>query len=209
MKLVKDIYFPEADQHMINEYVAGKTQLDLLDFAMDHVRNFSSVIDGGAHVGIWSLALAEKFKTVHAFEPCRDTFQCLSLNTNNANNVKTYNLALSEEFSTFDTVMDARWEGNTGGRYLVKGSTITAIPLNVLDLYDVGLVKLDVEGHELYALKGAKDLLTRCRPVVICEEKPRIMERQGVGKDDVFNYMVHLGYRRIKQIRRDSIYVKD
>ncbi len=38
-----------------------------------------------------------------------------------------------------------------------------------LDLTDVGFIEIDVEGHEAEVLRGAKDVLTRHRPVIAME----------------------------------------
>jgi hypothetical protein len=40
-----------------------------------------------------------------------------------------------------------------------------AIPTTV----DVGMLKVDVEGHEIHVLRGAEQLISRCRPKMVLE----------------------------------------
>ena len=50
------------------------------------------------------------------------------------------------------------------------------MPVKRLDdqhLDNVGLIKIDVEGHELAVLHGAADTLTRNRPAVVVEAEER------------------------------------
>ncbi|MCK9929525.1 FkbM family methyltransferase [Frankia sp. Mgl5] len=46
---------------------------------------------------------------------------------------------------------------------------VETIRLDSLDLRDVGLIKVDVEGHELAVLRGAEGLVRRFRPVLVVE----------------------------------------
>jgi hypothetical protein len=47
--------------------------------------------------------------------------------------------------------------------------TVDTIRLDDLDVADVGLVKIDVEGHELAVLRGAEGLVRRWRPTLVVE----------------------------------------
>jgi FkbM family methyltransferase len=49
---------------------------------------------------------------------------------------------------------------------------VDLITIDSLNLPSVGLIKLDIQGSELIALKGAAETIQRCRPVVLIEEKP-------------------------------------
>ena len=70
-------------------------------------------------------------------------------------------------------------------------------PLDDLDLHDVAFVKIDVEGHELPVLRGAKRTLTQQRPVVLIE----IEQRGDVAVRDVVDHLVEQGLPRVVQIR--------
>ena len=43
---------------------------------------------------------------------------------------------------------------------------------------DVGLIKVDVEGHELYVLRGARKTLERCRPALVVEGDAAILSAE-------------------------------
>jgi hypothetical protein len=66
--------------------------------------------------------------------------------------------------------------------------------LRTLDSYaleDVGFVKIDVEGHELAALRGAEQTLRRCRPLVLVEVEDR---HRPDAVSSVRAFMATMGY---------------
>jgi len=78
-----------------------------------------------------------------------------------------------------------------------------------LDSFDwacLDLLKLDVEGYELFALKGAERALLMHRPVIIAEFKPRLLGKFGVERQAVDRYLTGLGARMVVQIGPDRIY---
>lgn len=58
----------------------------------------------------------------------------------------------------------------------------------------VSLLKCDIEGADLFAMRGAKKLLLRDKPVVIMEITPWFLEGFGLTAQDVVQYMIDLGY---------------
>lgn len=133
-----------------------------------------TAIDGGAHIGLWSLHLCLAFDHVVAFEPMPHNFSALEMNLDHykCTNVKTYNAGLSDHEGLIKLVK----AGGKSFQYKVPIGSEGDIPmpchkLDTLDLSNVDLLKLDVEGHELEALRGALETIKRCKPVIVIEEK--------------------------------------
>ena len=206
---MKYIQFPPSDIHMSKEYALGRYQYDAIDKALEYVKNFQMAVDGGAFIGMISIHLAEKFDEVIAFEPAHDTFDCLSQNTEKYSNITCINSALGNENKQCSLGQDQVHEGNTGGRYVQEGDDCIITKLGDYTFEALDFIKLDVEGYELEALRGAKDIIRYFEPVILCEEKPRLMERQGFEKNVVTNFLSELGYKQVARVRRDYVYTKN
>src|ERR1700716_865882 len=64
--------------------------------------------------------------------------------------------------------------------------------LDDLQLNDIGLVKIDVEGHELAVLRGAVDTLERNQATIVVEAEERHRSRAVA---DITDLLAGLGYR--------------
>jgi FkbM family methyltransferase len=142
------------------------------------------VIEVGANMGIhtipMAIELARQGRRLLAFEPQRIIFQqlCANLALNGLMNVTALPYALSDESGelVFE-VPDYRASGNFGGVSVTDGSVLPAKFERVrsarLDEVtpneQVGLLKIDVEGHELQVLKGAEGALARWQPILYIE----------------------------------------
>jgi FkbM family methyltransferase len=54
---------------------------------------------------------------------------------------------------------------------------------------DVDAIKIDVEGAELGVLKGAVNLLARCRPIIMFESGPQTEDGLGYTKEAMFDFL--------------------
>jgi len=75
-----------------------------------------------------------------------------------------------------------------------------AVPVIALDAYfarrgqpRISFIKCDCEGHELEVFRGAQDILSEDRPVLLFECEARHL--QGAAPSDVFDFLAGLGYR--------------
>ncbi len=176
MKVVHGWAFPDADTFMAHAMTAtGSYQADHLAEALSHVADFRCAVDGGAHVGLWTVPLAGRFDQVIAIEPAEDTFRALQANlaTQRIENVEAHQVALGEKRGLVGLALDPTQAArqNTGGRYVVPEGQIRSVAIDDWHLEALGFLKLDVEGSEYLALRGAVMTLRRCRPVVLFEDK--------------------------------------
>lgn len=69
--------------------------------------------------------------------------------------------------------------GNTGmARVTLGGGIVTQRIDDIARGVDVGLIKVDVEGHELHVLRGARETLARCRPALAVEGDAAILSAE-------------------------------
>jgi FkbM family methyltransferase len=140
----------------------------------------TTIADVGAHVGYFSMiaALANPQATVHAFEPVDQVHARLSVNirSNNIQNVRLHQAGVSSEPGWAD--ISVRFAGNllsTGStlEHAAADAQLKHIPLRTLDEVfarsRLDLIKIDVEGHEMPVLRGARQVLERDRPTVLLE----------------------------------------
>jgi len=180
-------------------------------FMQRYLKPGMTVLDIGAHHGLYSLLAAKQvgeYGRVYSFEPSPREQKALKLNLllNRCKNVKVQQFALGSEETNSDLYVVN--EFNTGCNSLrpphVPHPT-SAVTVNVktLDnwiaeqkLQSVDFIKLDVEGGELEALKGAqRTLQTRPRPIIMCEMEDIRTAPWGYKPDAIALHLLTLGFR--------------
>ncbi|HEX8030279.1 MAG TPA: FkbM family methyltransferase [Vicinamibacterales bacterium] len=210
-QLVKGMWFPISDRFMVDELRAdGTYQIDNLMAALRHVTNFDCAIDGGAHIGAWSRVMSAHFARVIAVEPSADTFEALTWNIEQFGcaNVECRNVALGDATGHVTMALDPDQaaRANTGARFVEAGGSIPVETIDSWNLPSLGFLKLDVEGSEPHALRGAVETLKRCRPIVLFESKFLWTRHYGLPKNIVAKFLEGLGYRMLEQVSRDQIW---
>lgn len=211
MKTVHGWAFPDVDDFMAKEiHEDGSYQGGHLRAALQYVTDWSLAIDGGAHVGTWSKPLSERFARVLAIEPSADTFEALQANLQafGCANVEAKNIALGAAPGTVTMILDGLQaeRHNTGARYVQAGTgTIPTEPIDAWELPSLGFLKLDVEGSEYFALKGAMQTLKRCKPIVLFEDK-FLWRRYGLDRLAPQTLLQSLGYRELERAKMDAIW---
>lgn len=165
----------------------GKHEQDEIDQVLEILTQLRGlygdfdIVDGGANVGCWTIQLAKAcnpWGTVHSFEPQRRLYHALVGNValNNCHNAEPYLAALTEVTrsiavpqlpvdrpTNYSTLQLENPPGGSDPREMVPGITIDSLRK------PIKLMKLDVEGMEYKALKGAAETIRLWRPVVFAE----------------------------------------
>lgn len=141
-------------------------------------------LDIGADVGEFTIAMLASSRSVIAFEPrpaqARELASMFgavgaavwveAVALSDTPGVTTMRVVQSDPGRS--TIDAENVLGDSGGG-AVESIDVPVKRLDDLRLDNVGLVKIDVEGHELAVLRGAADTLTRNRPAVLVEAEER------------------------------------
>ncbi len=163
-------------------------------------------VDIGANIGNHSLFFKKYYPKVFSFEPNHRTYKVLCLNAKLYENIECINVGLSDsERSAFLNITS----GNVGGSHIsgdgdFRSNSRQEIKLMTLDSYakifteKLGLVKIDVEGHELAVLMGGRELLNRDKPIILFEQH---LENFKSGKSLVYEHLKSIGYSRFLAVK--------
>jgi FkbM family methyltransferase len=132
------------------------------------------LFDVGANIGNYSIELANCFADaqIHSFEPSQKTFEHLVRTTSGISSIKPNNIGFGDSETTL-RLFSEREGSRLASVYHrnmdhlgISLSNIEEIKLSTIDNYcaannigRINLLKLDVEGNELNALKGAQNML--------------------------------------------------
>lgn len=196
-------------EHMGNQiYWRGTyswSQLRVLDTILTSEMTF---VDVGANHGEFTVFAAKRLTSghVYAFEPMTEMFGRLDRNVqaNHFANVTTVPLGVWDEATTHTiyTSPDAFDDGmvNEGLGTLFPHAartepveTITTTTLDDFvdanDIARVDVVKIDIEGAELRALRGAERTLAHHRPVVVVEADRGLAAAAGAELEDLYDHL--------------------
>ena len=161
-------------------------------------------VDCGANVGLWSLVAAGRVGAsgrVTAFEPNPSAYQRLMQNIAASgpvgDHVTAINVAVAAEPG--EVLFETGSHHNLG--HIVSKASAGSISVPAVSLDDtlsdapIRALKLDIEGGEAAALRGAARILTVQRPWVCAEFNVTINATARIGDWDVYALLDQFGYR--------------
>jgi FkbM family methyltransferase len=167
----------------------------------------TSVIDIGANLGTFCIHLAMRRPDlkVIAFEPVRSTFEHLAMNLRRnrlTERVQAFPIAVAD--ASGELIMTNR--GHTDN-YIIRGRVREhgTEMVRVVTLDDfvereqpsrIGLLKVDIEGAELLALRGAARTLASHRPALLLEVEEAHLARFNASIADLERFLEQHGYAR-------------
>lgn len=205
--MLKNIFFylPKTIQHELRRLRYGM-QIRLKSFKTTEIeyslldkwiKHGDWVLDIGANVGHYSLRLSElvgKSGRVLVFEPVPSTVDLLASNMSRATyqNLSIFNVAVSNKTELVGMVVPENSPESKNSNYYRAHISNNSNALNILSIsidslnitHSIKFVKIDVEGHEIYVLKGMENLIKRDLPILLVEG----------DSSEVNNYLASLGY---------------
>lgn len=186
-------------------YVTGEYEPHLCARLRQHLKPGAVFYDIGANVGYLSLLAWKLGARVHAFEPNPNVRSQLERNIAlNGADVRVFDVGLSDCEGSLPLYLDQN--GNSGASSLAAGRSdrsvdIRLVTLDSLDLPPPDVIKIDIEGAEVRALRGARRALAH-RPVILCEVSEWSLRQLGNSTDELFDLLS--GYRAevISPVRR-------
>jgi len=170
-----------------------------------------TVLDIGANIGNHAIYMSRRFKRVVAFEPGYVAYHLLQANLrlNGASNVDARAIGLSDR-DAFATLAPQE-TNNIGSNAVTTKSDVAgaerielrrgdAVIAGCADIEPIALVKIDVEGHEIEALRGLSNMLQAHRPIILFETKGKHGEN---GSDAILALLRGLGYENFYTLAKD------
>lgn len=182
MRLSGKVWEDEMYQKIHHEYLTRST-------------NWNTIIDVGSNMGVNALMFALMFPSCHVFsfdfmpiytEICKENAWINRL-TNRVtffnfaiHNKDDVQLALPSNHRALGT--QSQNFGGIGafsheGTEFVTTRRIETLATKLGGFPNIGFIKVDTEGNELEVLEGSKELLTRDKPIVICEVWPDLEKK--------------------------------
>jgi FkbM family methyltransferase len=180
-----------------------------ITFLLEHLACVTSrFIDVGSHLGYFSILFAsipgnrslaiefdpsnfEELKRGVAFQPAAISARIAIVRCGVSDAADTIDLPAKRELSPGHSILrDRRTKGAQ-----VKVSVVTLDEVSQTYDFAPDVIKIDVEGFEASVLKGAANIVSRFKPIIIVEVHPQYMSSIGHNTSMISTFLKGHGYR--------------
>ena len=202
MRLHSGWTVPDADECCMQAILA---EVGDLGVSLDLCKQFRTAIQAGGNVGVYPMALAQKFDRVYTVEPDATNYEALTINTANQPRVTIRRAAFGKDHGK--SAIDQRCPNNIGAHRIKEGTEFDVVPIDSLGVTDCDLLQLDIEGSEHQAILGAIATIEASWPVITLEING-LGEHYGYTNLDTINLLAGIGYKIADRVNRDVIFTK-
>lgn len=205
---------------------AGRMDVDVgglrtHEFIDPYLKEGTSAIDGGAHIGTHTVSMMRALGTgghVYSFEPHPEIYPALEHNIakemlDNPLGAKAipYQLALGTTAHKAQLFCNPT---NFASNTVLDNVFDCKLPLEIevvtLDEIipqeeEICFIKLDVEGGEYKVLQGAEKLLARWHPVIFMEFSENFLPLAGITEQELYAWFRERGYSRFVPFPEDWV----
>jgi FkbM family methyltransferase len=186
-----------------------------LNFLKRYLKCGNIVVDIGANIGVITLSsssIVGKEGIVYSFEPNPKTFEYLKGNVeeNHFSNIRLYQLAAGEKPGVTNFIDDSSDDlSNSVSLETTESEKNSLIHIQPLDNIiptntRINLLKIDVEGFEIFVLKGADKCLSSTECIFI-ESYEVHFNKYGYSSRDLFNFMRLKGFKVLKMSGENTL----
>lgn len=165
---------------------------------LKNVEHKGVVVQAGAYNGLFPRLFSNIFSQVYTFEPDALSFYC-AVNNCQEYNIHLLNAFVSDRHGLAGLVLGPETNPGMNRIHEPVAGTFGTVPKLMIDdlmLNRCDLIQLDLEGHEIFALRGAYNTIKAYRPVIAVED----------ATADIDVYLNQFGYARTDTVGRDSLY---
>lgn len=196
MRLVANGVAVISGDRLLSGWIEQTGRLDhdqgLLSFVLPWIKPGAFVVDAGANIGTHTVAYKRAVGNtgeVLAFEPNPAAFECLA---HNCPDCLLVNAGLSDKQGSTGIMLNL---DNQGASFLEGGGEIPLVTLDQFELQGLDFMKLDIEGMELQALRGAARTIRAFKPIILCELNRSALARNKATYTDVIGFLTGNGYK--------------
>ncbi len=185
-----------------------------------------TVYDVGAFHGLLTLLFASRAKQVLCFEPNSRNNRRLTENLalNGIKNVQVHKVGVGSHRETLRMVGDplmmggSSLDGKAGEALLKSGVGAVVEEISVIALDEEiprngwpapDFIKIDIEGWEIEALRGARHTLEAHKPVLFLEMHGQTMREKTAKVAEIVAFLCETGYRNIRHVETGTAITLD
>lgn len=190
------LYYHESDDPIVNLLKKGllyaEQNFNLLEYYSTKLNKSGCILDIGAHLGSFSSkALADKSLDICVVEADKKNFECLKKTFANCENVSLYNEIIYDKECNIDFLESRGPFGwiveNDSGKF--QATTLD----NLFSGKKIKSIKIDIEGSEISALDGSKEILKQ-KPVILIEVNGYCLMQRDKTSNDLLFKLKEVGY---------------
>ena len=194
-------------------YYTGTYEKGTLHIMKQLLREGDTFVDVGANIGLMSVYASRIVKQsgkVYAYEPHPETREILmeNIKINQAYNIHVSPFAVGSQKNK--SMLYDSPDHNRGAASIAEidlsahGYVVNIVTLSEqLDKQDIRLIKIDVEGYELEALKGAVQIISRENPPVLIIECSELRKNTfGPKTTPLYDFLKSVNRYRVFKAKR-------
>lgn len=184
-------------------YMEGAYEKQLVDFLKPHVTG-KVFFDVGANVGSYTLALSKSAAQVYSFEASSANAATLGnfVQLSGVRTIEVVNKAISDQSGKTISLYSSPDTGGNNTQFHDFGKGCETVSTITLDQFaadnnigHVDVIKIDVEGSELAAFRGAHELLGKSHPVLLVEFHALVAKQAGWELVELYDLLMSYGYK--------------